>query len=583
MLTPFKEIRKMSGNSIEHVLETMKAINVTLGWGALAVYNRSCMNDLLKRHYLERLHDLRSLPLFEAMIDPDGQGRTQVQAIEFGMPTLSFATASAGGRRVQVTLPILSGTYRREGQYADGEQHYFVINEAMGYAVQADVDLEVLSYKERWGLVLDLRNVSRVRCNLGVADDRLAAELARWFRDLPDYQSQFALVNVDRQGDEPWTPTGMRVYTQAAPGSQAPDAANHGQGALLVFFKVKARAREGFAPTDTFPYLVVDEQGIEPYPAALVQDRALNHLQGSLSQKLWYQPSPYGFAERARHVPFDTVMFGDLLPLGPSFTVEAPRYTMMVGRSYDFIMRDQHGKAVQASRWTVSGLDASGSGEYGHIDAKDGRYRFESVERLKPGGQAIMVTAELYQDGMFYKASARARVSVEFFELQPEVAFISPKAPIELQMAGVGPGYAWRLLGERNGQLQLHNFKQATFIPDAAAKRKGLVIQQVGVDSKHRRRFSIVMANGPQLLSVRPGVFRKVGYRDSLRLEEQDTSFMPEAKRCWRLFGVGELSEDGLFTAPASGAPGFSVVTCEIEHGGVVLATGYNVLEVGRL
>ncbi|MBF8791894.1 hypothetical protein IRZ70_03660 [Pseudomonas monteilii] len=576
----------MSGNSLEHVLETMKEINVTLGWGALAVYSRGCLNDLLERHYLERLRDLRSLPLYEATIDHEGHSRTQVQALEFGAPTLSFANATAGGRRVQVTLPILSGSYRREAQSDDDKRHYFVINETMGFALQVDVDLGVATYRDRQIIMLDLRNALHARCNLGhegVTDDRLATALLRWLGDLPEYQSEFGLVSVDCQGNEPWTPIGVQAYTQAAPGSQASDASNHGQGALLAFFKVKARGSDGLVPTDVFPYLVVDEQGGERYPVTLVQDRSLAHLQGSLSEKLSYPPSPYGFTERARHVPFDTVMFGDLLPLGASFTVEAPRFTMPVGQTHYFILRDQHGQEVRATRWTVTGLGEASAGEYGHIDAKEGRYRFSPVERLKPGGQVIVVTAHLYRDGMFYKASARARVSVQLFELQPEVEFITSKASVELQIAGAGPGYPWRLLGERNGQLLQHSTKQAAFIPSAAAKRKGLAIQQVRVDSDHRRRASIVMDNGTQLLTVQPQVWRKVGYLESLRLEEQDTDFMPEAKRRWTLFGVGELSEDGLFTAPASGAPGFCVATCEIEHQGVVLATGYNVLQIGRL
>lgn len=574
----------MSGNSLEHVLETMETINVTLGWGALAVYSRGCLNEVLEHHYLQRLGDWNSLPRFAANIRREDGSRTQLQAIEFGVPRLSFASATTQDRRVQVTLPILSGVYRHESPSADEKLQYFVIDESMGLAVDVDVSFDVVAGRGRQLLMLDLCKAVETRCNLGpggMNDAHLAAELLRWFGNLKDFQSQFVLAEADSQGGDYWTPTEVRVYTQAAPGAEASEALTHGDGALLMFFKVKGRTRDGLAPSADFPFLVVDEMQGQHYPVTVVLDRGLSHLSGNLLDKLSFPPVPSAFVEQARYEPFDTALFGGLVAQEAVFTVDAPEHPVLAGSSHRFIVRDQHGQPVEATRWSVSGLEGQ-SGEYGDFD-REGVYQAASLERLKREDPVIVVTARLYRDGMVYQASRRARVATDVFELQPEVAITAPTAPIDLHLSGAGTSLPWDVLDERHGRLERHNDTQATFVPDAIVGRKGLAVQQVRVCSEHGPRFSIVLANGSQLLSVRPEVFRKVDYRESLRLEEQDVNFMPEATRRWRLFGVGTLSEDGCFTAPSSGAPAFSVVTCEIEQHGVVLATGYNVLQVGRL
>ena len=573
----------MSGNSLERVLETIKEINVTLGWGALVVCSCRCLNVLLERHYVERLGAWNCLPRFGATIPHEG-GLIQVQAIEFGAPKLSFASATTCDRRVQVILPILSGTYRRESLSADDKLHYFAVNESMGFVVKIDIDLDIVAGRERQVLSLDLSNAVNMQCNLGLgdeADEALTAELLRWFQNLQHYQSRFVLMEADSQGDDGWTPTQARVYTQSAPGAQATEAANHGEGAVLMFFKVKGRARDGLAPTSFFPYLVVDDDGVERYPMIMVLDRALDHFPGQLWDKLTLRPEPFRFAEQARHQPFDTALFGRLVTQGLMLTVDEPAHTVRVDSEYPFILRDQQGEAVNASRWTVSGLEGQ-SGPYGEINPKQGLYRSMSPEQLKHEDSVIVVTANLFRDDREYRASVRVRVSLDLFELRPEVVIVTPGTPVELQTVGQGPGYRWKLLDEHHGRLQVRDFKQATFIPDAVVNKKGLVIQQIRVDSDRFPRFSIVMANGAPLLAVQPDVFRRVDYRETLQLEEQDPSFISQAKRRWTLFGVGELSEDGRFTAPPNGAPAFSVVTCEIEHHGVVLATGYNVLRIGR-
>ncbi|UBM26640.1 hypothetical protein K8374_06605 [Pseudomonas sp. p1(2021b)] len=573
----------MSGNSLERVLETMKEINVTLGWGALVVYSRGCLNALIERHYVERLGQWNCLPRFDATIEREDGGLTHAQAIEFGVPTLSFASATTGDNRVQVSLPILSGAYRHESLRADDKLHYFLINEAMGFTLDVDVALDVAVIAGHHVLRLDLRNALDARCNLGlgaVYDERLAFELLRWLGNLEVFQSQFALVEIDSQGEDGWTPTEVRLYTQAAPAAQA---SGHGDGALLMFLKVKGRGREGLAPTPSFPYLLPDD-GSERCPVTVVLDRSLDHLPGDVLGKLSYQPMPYAFAERTRHEPFDTAVFGSLVPQGLILTVAKPRHTLQVGTSHRFVLHDQHGTPVEASYWSVGGLGGLGGqpGEYGEIDHKTGLYRAMSLEQLKREDPVIVVNAKLYRDDKVYSASLRVRIAIDLFVLQPEVAIVAPTRSIDLQLAGPGPGYRWTLLDEPHGRLVQHNSKQATFVPDAVVSRKGLAVQQIRVDNYPPRRFSIVMSNGPQLLSIQSEAFRKLGYRESLHLQEQDPSFMPEAKRRWSLFGIGELSEDGRFTAPPNGTPGFSVVTCEIEHQGVVLATGYNVLQIGR-
>ncbi|MFT2161706.1 hypothetical protein [Pseudomonas putida] len=65
-------------------------------------------------------------------------------------------------------------------------------------------------------------------------------------------------------------------------------------------------------------------------------------------------------------------------------------------------------------------------------------------------------------------------------------------------------------------------------------------------------------------------------------LIERDPELLPDARRRWKLIGPGTLDGEGNYIAPSGEEQGASVVTCELVENGVVLASGYSLLEFGE-
>ncbi|MBA1205385.1 hypothetical protein G7009_27135 [Pseudomonas capeferrum] len=582
----------MSGNSLEQVLARMDRRNVTLGWGAIAAFSRSRLNDLLREQYLQRLSTLRFLPLLNTDVDHDDYIRTRsvLRKLEFGAPLLSFNTASLSDSRAQLTFPIVAGTYLSQSPLAENLLTRFIIDEAMGYTLVMDIDLKLVTGEidRRGRVTLDLAQATEFRCNLAGQNEKinslLAGAIKEHFSQLPHHRGRFELGMLDFDGYTPLTPTHFIIRTQAAPGAKTLGADNYGDGAVLTFIQLQANKAPGELPASNFPYLIPDDRNAddsERYTATLVVDKELlKHVTDErvdvLTSLLF--PQSHAFVERERHTPHDLAIFGSIEPLPSVLSIDPPFQVVRAGERQQFTLHDQTGKVVTATRWYASSRQSHSAAGDGEIDG-NGLYSSVTAQSIGYHSLTIMVTAE-YED---QRATARLLVQFEPTQVAPRVAVFTPQTPMDLGaiMRG-GETIDWTLLGATRGQLNRNQGTRVTFQPETVASRRQLSVQQVQAKGKEQRQSALVMLNGLQSMVIEPARVKNLEGGQTLQLAERDPALLPEARRRWELIGPGTLDENGVFTAPSGDQQGTSVVTCKLVQNGVVLAAGYSLLEVGE-
>ncbi|MBO9549829.1 hypothetical protein [Pseudomonas sp.] len=627
-------------NSMENVLSRMREASVTLGWGAVAVYSRERLNRLLQQQYFERLGGTRDLPLLsldlttrpgraaaqlgeragetatltaisaqrigtsrvhvaldiDAASEPESEwipgpsSAVHLSGIEFGTPLLSFSTASLEDSRARLTMNIIAGTCTTTNK--DGGKLFSVFNfsEAMNYQLQIDVDLAMVkgSVDRRGRVLLDISKGSSLRCNLFAENyslnQQLIASLTKWFANLPARCSVFELGSIDVAGYQPLTPTHFILRTQAAPGAALMNAANYGDGAVLVFMRVRADIDNGVPPTRDFPYLLPDGD----YSATLVLAEHLlaqaSELDLVLLNSLLF-PASHEFVERERHTPRDLAVFGNINPLRTTMTLQPSGKVVHAGETVQFTLYNGQGKKVNASRWRIAGLTNHTLATQGSISSK-GLYSAPDSSQIGHESLTVVVTGEFDEGGKTFVASERLQVTFERLQLMPRVvSFAQNQKEIHLSAweSGFESRIDWSLAGPALGQLGNAGAGSAVFKPYDDTLLRPLAVQQLQAVGSERGTASLVMVNAQQLLGIEPRFVPRLYRQDTTQLK--DTSGMLSTlPRRWRLLaGTGSVDGEGRFTASDETGTRSSVVACEVVKGGVRYATDYSVVQQSQL
>ena len=627
-------------NSIEHVLSRMREASVTLGWGAVAVYSRGRLNRLLQQQYFERLGGSRDLPLLSldlttrprrgaALLDgrnepanltavsvkhtaesqlhvamdiqvdnaldsewvPGPSSAVHLSGIEFGTPLLSFSNASMNNSRARLTMNIIAGTCTSTNK--DGGKLFSVFNfsESTNVQLEIDVNLAVVtgSVDRRGRVLLDISKGSKLRCNLFAKDfalnQQLNTRLADWFSELPARCSVFELGSINLNGYQPLTPTHFILRTQAAPGAALRIAANYGDGAVLVFIRVRADASDGVKPTKEFPYLLPDGD----YSATLV---VAEHLRDKLSEvdlvllnSLLF-PASHEFVERVRHTPRDLAVFGNINPLRTTLTIQPSGRVVHAGEQVQFTLYDGQGKKVNASRWRIAGLTNHTLATQGSISAK-GLYSAPDINQIGHESLTVMVTAAFDEGGKTFIASERLQVTFERLQLIPRVVSFSPneqEISLGAWQSGDGGRIDWSLVGPQEGQLGVSDGGlNAVFKPFPDTLLRPLAVQQLQAAGSGRGMASLVMVNGQQLLGIEPRFVPRL-QRQTTTLLRDTSGMLSTLPKRWRvLAGTGKVDSEGRFTASDEADTHSSVVTCEVLKQGVRYATDYSVVQQSQL
>lgn len=592
----------MSGNSLESLLERMKQGSVTQGWGAVSIFSRGRLNRLLEQQYIERFNSLGFLPPFsgKVFLDDLQSHYVELQDIMLGQPRLSFNTASLTNSTALLTMNILSGRYVASRQAAGALKTLgstFNITESQGFTLEMDIDLSmVVGEIDKQGKVkLNLSEGVNFRCNLAGDDDvtnsRLSAFLKESFAVLPTHRSVFQLGMLELKGYSYLAPTSFRILTQAAPGAKIRGALNYGEGGVVIFIRLMGNTADGsFPPDGSFPYLLPDDQepdGSDRYTATLVLSQAMipyiEHNRLEVLNNLLF-PGDNFFEAREQREPADLAVFGNINPKRTRITLEPTFQTIQAGGTQRFILRDWNGTQIQASEWSAVSLQSHTAQGHGKIE--DGLYTAAAKNVIGHDSLHVVVTAEYETGGITYTASALLLVEYDCVMVAPQTAVYPTRVqsqPIVLKAATVdATDVTWDPLAPKYGTLTFQG-NQATFTPDARSRTKGLVVQQIEVKGAETRRVSLVLVNAQQQLRIDPAYVPAEHKSVDVQLTD-DATLLPGVPRRWKVIsGGGTVSSSGKFTATAQGPASSSVVQCEIVSNGVVLSSGYSVVELSEL
>ncbi|WP_407309210.1 RHS repeat domain-containing protein [Pseudomonas sp. nanlin1] len=591
----------MPSYSREELLTLMAGKPMTFGWGALMVYSRTRLNELLLEQHLDSLQQFNYLPPFNVELElPETPELYILKDAVLGAPHISFETASLHNSTVRVTLPLLSGeyslAYKHIGPGRDVRQATF-ITEGMGHSFSMDIDLRgVLGEFDNHGnLSLNLRGAKQFECSLvqgELSQLEMGKAFARFLDAQPSARCEYLLSAVDYAGNNPIRPARFIVRTQAAPGAKQRNAENFGEGAVVLFISTAADEFDGSLPADEsqFPFLIPndrDSEGQPEFTASLVLNhKHRGHAQGDrldlISSFLF--PSEFAFTATSQHEPHDLVAFGNIAP-GVHYTRVEPAFSRVRPNGQQpFRLFDSEG-APLAATWQVVSLNNRNSA--GTVNG-NGRYTASSGANFDHPDVLNLVQASYVdpETGHTRTRSARVAVSLRPLALSPNVSVLKlgEIAPEPLVITATTQSAAseltWTLLGAGLGTLTASGYS-ATYTAPAdlpADQRLAVDVVQVRDRSTGDRTLAVIGLPTGQFDII-------LDHDDQALLADQQLHIIPDVvddsvTYLWTVYGEGSIapSSDGvgaIYTAPATITHPASLVLCEGVWQGSVFFVGY--------
>lgn len=584
-------------NSLANLLARMRTGSVVLGWGAVAAFGRAQLNRLLEEQYLSWLSDSRFIPPMTGYlyVTPDQTESVQLDSLLLGKPVLSFASASLQRSRVTVTMNLIGGTYTAMSYPVLGVPTLlssFSIAEDMGYRIEMNIDLDQIEggVDKRGRVTLDLAGDPNLKCNLGELPgvQRKIAEFIQGFlAALPDDRRMFELGLFDFSSYTPLSPTGFYIRTQKAPGS-----GDSGDGAVLVFIRLKARDENGQGlPTEgsNFPYLIPDDTNgaNQPlYSAALVVNQQwvelVDETQLDVLKNLLF-PGKNIFVETpgGRHRPADMLVLGNVKAAADHVAIEPAFVNMKGSKVQQFTARKSDGSVVRAD-WSVSNLISPLA--VGTITSS-GQYTSPAASRMGRAREPVLVTASFSLDGRQQSSSAMVLGVFESMSISPRVCTSGVGTSVEkitLRVTTVTGGeLIWPTLLPTQGTLTRIDNNTALYTPPVT-QAESLQLVRLNVQDRSSNESieaTIVLVGASHTLQVDPPYVSEISQSESVYLR---ADYDPKEDCQWSVIGEGEVNDDGVFTPPAFAASRISVVKCDIQRNGAgpIRRRGYSIIQL---
>ncbi|WP_341520420.1 hypothetical protein AABC73_18525 [Pseudomonas sp. G.S.17] len=581
----------MLSNSLVNVLARLEQGNVMSGWGAILAFSRTELNRLIKEQYIRGFEGLRFLlPFSEAFPVGnigDNSEHVELRGIVLGVPTLSFESASLNEAVLTVTMNIVGGTFtsfRHPAGVPPSVMSSFTISEVMGFNVSMQASVNSIAGEvDSSGIVtLDLTLGSKVTCNLGSVknvQEQIGEYFQRYFAGQQNSQRRFVLGMLKLDKYNPLSPTRFAIRVQRAPGADNRLAANFGDGAVVVFIRLKVQDGESMPGTPIegsgFPYLVPDDQagGLPQYSAALMVDQRLRPLvdeeQLDLLKSLIF-PNQNRFDEITRHEPHDLAIFGNIRESPTSVNIQPS--TVMLGAEQEqaFVARRNDGSVVANVQWAARSPDFPGSP--GRITSSGGVYTANAQSTMYSNRLPMVVTASYYEDGEVQKASALVHERFESMSVAPLVQIRSGTDQTAIAIRASTPGSGplqFRILEPAAGaRLEPVDANQQNYFPPPVVQPEAILVQKIQISAPGGELAiaTIVLLNKPNYLELEPYYVRGLRPRETIEFKQLNDQIDP-ALLGWRVLGEGEV-ESGIFTAPATPTSMISVVVCELPSPG---------------
>ncbi len=610
----------MSSNSLTDLLVKLQAKSPMLGWGAIAAFSRSHLNTMLERQFVEGFSAAHLIMPFsgEIPLNESGTAVVQLSSVVFGPPRLSFDRAELGNRKATLSIELVGGDFVELDRMAGRGEELRAssrLTEGMGFELTMEIDLRAVgSETDHTGRVLiSAENGRKPTCNLvtsPVPQMMLGEVLLAHVLKQPQFKTQYTLAVADAGNYAPLSPIDFEITTQPAPGATRADAENAGDGAVLIFMKLRGLKSEYTSlPVEgsDFPYLIPDDAGPDGplYSASLVIARPLiNIVDDTQLQVLKTQllPPSHVFVEAAngRHTPNDMLVVGNL-GRAPGYVSIDPQFTSLKNaQSQQFTARRGDGTPVtEVLGWSTRCLNTPGAA--GTISSS-GVYRAPQKTVDRRSVLPMVVTATLGHSAEQNAATGVVFTRFENLNVAPLVATraAEPTAPpVRLVASSVARGaLQWQLLGAKLGRLEDLGGGRAIYYPPASSDEP-LVAQAIEVrdpSSGESVQAVVVLTGLDHMLKIEPGfVQSRVGRStqqfvipEKALAEQLDALGVAEADRrnvtyTWTVIGDGAVESTdhaALYTPPMvlSDAP-IAVVGCVLSVQGITLY-GYSVLEL---
>jgi hypothetical protein len=584
----------MKSNPKSALLQRLAQGNVMFDWGAILAFDRGQVNRMLREQYMAAFNDLSFLLPFSDEVVIGDLEHVTLSDIVLGAPQVSFEGATFTNAKATVRLNIVAGTYSSTF-HPPGSPPYLLrsetLREDMGLMLEmtAELGVRVGSVDDRGKLMLDLSQGERFSCNLGLSDDaRLAigAKLGEQIQSHPAYRQIYSCAMMDFNDYGPLSPRSFQVRTQPAPEGGDKHSDQYGNGAVVLFCHLRVNSEPGRMPgnPDDYPYLIPDDltvQGAPAYNATALIAEPLRHFvddqQAPGILQKFTLPNALQVSMVDREDPLDHVIFGSIEPTALSFFVEPLQSALLPESTQHFII-DNEGNEVRA-QWQAVNINqplATGS-------MQDGTYQAMGTEKFQRDQQLVLVSGRFSSAAGEQVRTGLVVESRQAVNVIPRVATWGiGMGPIKLHAGAVtGGDLSWELIpdnGQLHGDLVVDPERPAgrLFTPfDPESYLPEVRLQKIRVTDQATTTSDIatvVIFAYPQQLNVTPfhvpvmtGI-APIAFRLPAEWHEAAT---------WKVFGEGEINEDGVYNPPIQAQAPISVVMADIND----QQTGYAIVQ----
>ncbi len=270
----------MSNNySIDDLVGWLSGKSKTHGWAAVVAYDRRKANQLLNQLYIERFNSKSYLPLISETMIPAQHAKEHVSGLKLSVPKLSFHNANLGQSKASLTMDIVGGMIMSEATGLGGLSYIYKIQKVLpigGPQLSMILDLrnsagDVVANGD---VIVDISTGEDFKANFVLGDlapGEIGARFKQIFSELDDEQKVFPLGRLDGELNGVLTPDGFALRTMAAPGAKNRSSDNYGDGAVLMFVRLKGGVNGNYPGEGSdFKYLIPAGKGDKEYTGTVL-------------------------------------------------------------------------------------------------------------------------------------------------------------------------------------------------------------------------------------------------------------------------------------------------------------------------
>ncbi|WP_434681197.1 hypothetical protein J3P77_08935 [Pseudomonas sp. R1-18] len=233
--------------SIDSLLAWLRVTPRTLGWNAIIAYDRSKTNVVLLQEYIGRFSSDSYLPPLEGGVPTTENEIEWVYDYLIDAPRLSFENSVISASKAKLAMTVMGGSQigiREEPGSGPAVARVSSYNALQGPKYTVDIDLQVVEGS--------VDSAGKVQLDLGTGTDPklyFAPTLNQRTKGgqfmkskLSSFEPKiktFVLNEIGSEEGQFLQPRYFVLRTHAEPGARLARAANHGEGAVLLFIAMK--------------------------------------------------------------------------------------------------------------------------------------------------------------------------------------------------------------------------------------------------------------------------------------------------------------------------------------------------------